>query len=98
MIQKDLSTILSKNTGLCKKFVLSKLFELLGAGIGGGVGGGPGDLQIEASCIGIAINDLPCEIQALDALGFHSAGIDLLHGNATSCNDSLLYGTGSLTV
>ena len=39
--------------------------------------GGPGDLQVEAAGVGIAVDDLAGEIQAGNLLGFHGLGVDL---------------------
>lgn len=46
-------------------------------------------LQIIAAGITVDIHNLACKVQALDALGFHGLGVNLLHAHAACGNDSL---------
>ena len=48
-----------------------------------------GRLQIIAAGIAVDIHNLACKVQALDALGFHGLGVNLLHAHAACGNNGL---------
>ena len=61
--------------------------------VGGKVSRRPGDLEVEASGVGVAVEHLAGEIETRHELGLHRLRIDLLAEDAAAGDDALRHRT-----